>query len=102
MKIICVGRNYREHAKELNNPVPDSPMIFLKPDTAVLRENKDFYYPEFTRDLHYECELVVRISREGKFIQENFVNTYIDGVGLGIDFTARDLQSEAKKKKMKN
>ncbi|MCB0838631.1 MAG: fumarylacetoacetate hydrolase family protein [Bacteroidetes bacterium] len=98
MKIICVGRNYREHAKELNNPVPDSPMIFLKPDTAVLRENKDFYYPEFTRDLHYECELVVRISREGKFIQENFVNTYIDGVGLGIDFTARDLQSEAKKK----
>ena len=78
--------------------LPDSPMIFLKPDTAVLRENKDFYYPEFTRDLHYECELVVRISREGKFIQENFVNTYIDGVGLGIDFTARDLQSEAKKK----
>ena len=98
MKIICVGRNYREHAKELNNPVPDSPMIFLKPDTAVLRENKDFYYPEFTRDLHYECELVVRISREGKFIQENYVNTYIDGVGLGIDFTARDLQTEAKKK----
>ena len=98
MKIICVGRNYAKHAKELNNPVPSKPLIFFKPDTAVLRENKDFYYPEFTQDLHYECELVVRISREGKFLQEKFVHTYIDGIGLGIDFTARDIQSEAKKK----
>jgi acylpyruvate hydrolase len=98
MKIICVGRNYQEHAKELNNPVPQSPLIFLKPDTALLRANKDFYYPEFTKDLHFECELVIRISREGKFIQEKFVDTYIDGIGLGIDFTARDLQSDAKKK----
>jgi acylpyruvate hydrolase len=98
MKIICVGRNYAEHAKELNNPVPKKPMIFFKPDTALLRENKDFYYPEYTRDLHFECEMVVRISREGKYIQPDFVNSYIDGVGLGIDLTARDLQSEAKAK----
>lgn len=98
MKIICVGRNYQKHAAELNNPVPSKPMIFFKPDTAVLRENKDFYYPDFTKDLHYECELVVRIAREGKFIQEDFVESYIDGIGLGIDMTARDLQSEAKSK----
>jgi len=98
MKIICVGRNYQEHAKELNNPVPTTPLIFFKPDTSVLRNNKDFYYPEFTKDLHFECELVVRIAREGKFLQEEFVHTYIDGIGLGIDLTARDIQSEAKKK----
>ncbi|MEL6673686.1 MAG: fumarylacetoacetate hydrolase family protein [Bacteroidota bacterium] len=98
MKIICVGRNYQAHAKELNNPVPKSPLIFFKPDTAVLRDNKDFYYPEFTKDLHFECELVLRIAREGKFIQEKFVHTYLDGIGLGIDMTARDVQSEAKKK----
>ncbi|MEZ4827254.1 MAG: fumarylacetoacetate hydrolase family protein [Bacteroidia bacterium] len=98
MKIICVGRNYREHALELNNPVPESPMIFFKPDTAVLRDNKDFYYPEFTSDLHFECELVFRMGREGKHIQEKYVPSYIDGVGLGIDMTARDLQAEIKKK----
>ncbi|MEL6624546.1 MAG: fumarylacetoacetate hydrolase family protein [Bacteroidota bacterium] len=98
MKIICVGRNYVEHAKELNNPVPSKPLIFFKPDTSVLRENKDFYYPEFTRDLHFECELVLRIAREGKYIQEDFVRGYIDGVGLGIDLTARDVQKEAKEK----
>lgn len=98
MKIICVGRNYVEHAKELNNPVPSKPLIFFKPDTSVLRENKDFYYPEFTRDLHFECELVLRVAREGKYIQEDFVRSYIDGVGLGIDLTARDVQKEAKEK----
>ncbi|MEO0473665.1 MAG: fumarylacetoacetate hydrolase family protein [Bacteroidota bacterium] len=98
MKIICIGRNYVDHAKELNNPVPAKPLIFFKPDTAVLRSNKDFYYPEFTQDLHYECEMVVRISREGKYIQSKFARTYIDGIGLGIDMTARDIQSEAKKK----
>lgn len=98
MKIICVGRNYVEHAKELNNPLPETPLIFFKPDTAVLRDNKDFYYPEFTKDLHFECELVVRVSREGKFIEEKYVPSYIDGVGLGIDMTARDIQSDAKKK----
>ena len=98
MKIIAVGRNYRDHAAELNNPVPTTPLIFFKPDTAVLRNNKDFYYPEFSKDIHYECELVIRISREGKYIQEEFVHTYIDGIGLGIDFTARDIQAECKKK----
>ena len=98
MKIIAVGRNYQKHAKELNNPVPQTPLIFFKPDTAVLRENKDFYYPEFSNDIHYECELVLRISREGKYIQEEFVSSYLNGVGLGIDFTARDIQSECKKK----
>lgn len=98
MKILCVGRNYQEHAAELNNPVPETPLIFFKPDTALLRNNKDVYYPEFTQDLHFECELVVRISREGKFIQEEFVPTYIDGIGIGLDLTARDVQSEAKKR----
>lgn len=98
MKIICVGRNYRAHAQELNNPVPTKPLIFMKPDTSLLRNNRDFYYPEFTKNLHYECEVVVRISREGKYLQEKFVSSYIDGVGLGIDFTARDIQDECKAK----
>jgi len=98
MKVICVGRNYVKHAKELNNPIPKTPLIFFKPDTAVLRNNTDFYYPEFTKNLHFECELVYRISREGKFISERFVHTYLDGIGLGIDFTARDVQQECKKK----
>lgn len=98
LKIICVGRNYVAHAKELANPVPSQPLIFLKPDTALLRRNQDFYYPEFSKDVHYECELVYRISREGKYIAPKFVRSYIDGIGLGIDFTARDLQSAAKQK----
>lgn len=98
MKIVCIGRNYAAHARELGNAIPEKPVIFLKPDTAVLRDNKDFWYPEFTQNLHFECELVVRISREGKFIAEKFARTYIDGVGLGIDMTARDLQDEAKAK----
>ena len=98
MKIICIGRNYREHAKELNNPVPESPLIFFKPDTAVLRPGKDFYFPEFTKDQHFECELVLRIGREGKHLEPKFISDYIDGIGLGIDMTARDIQSEAKKK----
>ncbi|MEM6264965.1 MAG: fumarylacetoacetate hydrolase family protein [Bacteroidota bacterium] len=98
MKIICIGRNYAKHAKELNNPIPEKPVIFMKPDTAVLRNNQDFYYPEFSQEVHYECEVVARISREGKYIQEGFAASYIDGIGLGIDLTARDLQTEAKKK----
>ncbi len=98
MKLICVGRNYAEHAKELNNPLPGKPMLFMKPDTAVVRENKDVYYPEFTQDLHFECELVLRIGKEGKFIQPEFVPSYLDGIGLGIDLTARDVQQEAKEK----
>lgn len=98
MKIIGVGRNYKKHAEELGNPLPESPLIFFKPDTAVLRNNKDFYYPEYSKDIHYECELVVRISREGKYIQEKFATTYIDGIGMGLDLTARDIQQQAKEK----
>ena len=98
MKIIAVGRNYIDHAKELNNPVPEKPVIFLKPDTAVLKENKDFYYPEFSKDVHFEVELVLRICNEGKHVSKKFAHKYYDAIGLGIDFTARDLQSELKTK----
>lgn len=98
MKIIGIGRNYQEHAKELNNPVPETPLIFFKPDTALLKNNQDFYYPEYSLNVHYECELVYRINREGKYINRRYGMSYVDGVGLGIDFTARDIQSEAKKK----
>ncbi len=98
MKILCVGRNYVKHAEELNNPLPQTPLIFFKPDTALSRNNSDFYFPEFSKNIHYECELVLRISREGKYIQKEFVRSYINGVGLGIDFTARDIQDDAKKK----
>ncbi|MDX1906658.1 MAG: fumarylacetoacetate hydrolase family protein [Bacteroidia bacterium] len=98
MKLICVGRNYSEHARELNNAVPEEPLIFFKPDTAVLRDNKDFYYPEFTQNLHFECELVFRIGKEARHIPESFVYSYLDGVGLGIDMTARDIQDQVKAK----
>ena len=98
MKIIAVGRNYAEHAKELNNPVPASPVIFLKPDTAVLKDNKPFYYPDFSNDIQYELEIVLKISKEGKHISEKFAGTYFDEIGLGIDFTARDIQQNHKEK----
>lgn len=98
MKIICVGRNYAAHAHELANAVPDKPLIFLKPDTAVLRGNQDFYHPEFTQDLQWECEIVYRVAKEGKHVNRRFAAQYVDGIGLGIDFTARDLQEESKKK----
>jgi len=98
MKIICIGRNYIDHAKELNNPVPAQPVFFLKPETAVLRKNLPFFYPDFTSDLHYEVELVVKISKIGKHIQEKFAYKHYEEIGLGIDFTARDLQMEQKKK----
>lgn len=98
MKIIAVGRNYINHAKELNNPVPKEPVIFMKPDTALLKDNKDFYYPEFSSDVHYEVELVVRICNEGKHIAQKFAHKYYDTVGLGIDFTARDIQSKFKER----
>lgn len=96
MKIIAVGRNYIDHAKELNNPVPTSPVIFMKPDTALLKDNKDFYYPAFSKDIHYEVEVVIRICNEGKHVTEKFAHRYYDAVGLGIDFTARDIQSAHK------
>lgn len=98
MKIICIGRNYSDHAKEMNAPLPSKPVFFLKPDTALLPKRNPFYYPDFTKDLHHELELVVRISRLGKNISEKYANEYYNEVGLGIDFTARDLQQECKEK----
>lgn len=98
MKIICVGRNYADHAKELKNEVPTEPVIFMKPKNALLQNNHPFYYPEFTDNLHYECELVLRISKNGKHIQEKFADKYYDQIGIGIDFTARDLQDKQKQK----
>lgn len=98
MKIICVGRNYVAHVQELNNEVPDNPVIFLKPDTAKLTDNKPFFYPDFTKELHYETEVVLKIAKHGKNIQEKFALKYIDSLTVGIDFTARDLQNEQKKK----
>jgi len=98
MKVIAIGRNYAEHAKELNNPVPTTPVIFMKPDTALLKDNKPFYYPEFSQDVHYEIELVLKVSKEGKHISEKFAADYFDEIGLGIDFTARDIQARHKEK----
>ena len=98
MKIICIGRNYSEHVRELNNEIPDEPVIFMKPDSALLRNNEAFYIPDFSKDLHYECELIVRINRLGKNIEARFGNRYYDEIGLGIDFTARDLQNKLKDK----
>jgi len=96
MKIIGIGRNYSEHAKELNNAMPAAPIIFLKPDTALLKNNEAFYFPSFTKDIHHEIELVVKISKEGKNIQEKFAHKYYEELGIGLDFTARDLQQQAK------
>jgi acylpyruvate hydrolase len=98
MKIICVGRNYVAHAAELGNEVPDSPMLFMKPHTAILIDNRPLYYPDFTKDLHYEAELVLKICKNGKHIQPEFADTYYQQIGFGIDFTARDLQQKCKEK----
>jgi acylpyruvate hydrolase len=98
MKIICIGRNYADHAKELKNDLPTEPLYFLKPDTALLPAGNAFYMPDFTTDLHYECELVVKIKKVGKNIPLKFAGNYFDEVTLGIDFTARDIQEECKKK----
>lgn len=98
MKIIAIGRNYIEHAKELNNPVPKEPMFFMKPETSIIRNNKPFFYPDFSKDVHYETEIVLKISRLGKNIEEKFADRYFDEIGLGIDFTARDLQQVCKEK----
>lgn len=98
MKIIAIGRNYAEHAKELNNPVPAVPVIFMKPDTAVLKDNKPFYHPEFSTDIHHEIELVLKISKEGKHVAQKFAASYFEEIGLGIDFTARDIQQKHKEK----
>ncbi|MCE2712230.1 MAG: fumarylacetoacetate hydrolase family protein [Cryomorphaceae bacterium] len=98
MKIICIGRNYSDHAKEMQAEVPAEPVFFLKPDTALLKDGQDFYYPDFTQDVHYECELVVRIDKVGKNISEKFAHKYYSQIGLGLDFTARDLQQKCKEK----
>lgn len=98
MKVICIGRNYADHAKELNNPVPASPVFFLKPDTAILKDNADFYLPDFSSEIHHELEVVVKISKAGKHISAQFASSYYEEIGLGIDFTARDLQQECKSK----
>jgi acylpyruvate hydrolase len=96
MKIICIGRNYAEHAKELNNAIPTEPVFFMKPDTALLKDGEPFYYPDITKDLHHEIEIVIKINKVGKHIEEQFAYKYYDEIGLGIDFTARDLQAECK------
>lgn len=98
MRIFAIGRNYVGHIQELSNEKPEEPVIFTKPDTAVLRNNAPFYYPDFSKDIHHEVELVLRICREGKNIEEKFAHTYFDSIGIGIDFTARDLQQKAKEK----
>ncbi len=98
MKIIAIGRNYAEHAKELNNPVPTSPVIFMKPDTALLKDNKPFYHPDFSQDVHHEIEVVLKVSKEGKHISEKFAANYYEEIALGIDFTARDIQQRQKEK----
>lgn len=100
MKIIAVGRNYAEHIRELNNEQPDDPVIFTKPETAVLRNNEPFFYPDFSTDIHHEVELLVRINRTGKYIDEQFAPKYYDEIGIGIDFTARDIQSKLKEKRL--
>jgi acylpyruvate hydrolase len=98
MKIIAIGRNYGEHAKELNNAVPTEPIVFMKPDTALVKGNKPFFYPDFSSDIHHELEIVYKISRVGKNIAEQFAGRYFEEVTVGIDFTARDIQQKSKEK----
>lgn len=98
MKIICIGRNYTDHISELENERPEEPVIFLKPDTAILLKKQPFFIPDFSEDVHYEVELLVRIKKVGKHIQERFAHKYYEEIGLGIDFTARDLQQKLKEK----
>ena len=98
MKIICIGRNYVDHAKELNNPVPKQPLVFMKPPSSLLVNNKPLYYPEFTEDLHYEAELVLKICKNGRHVQPEFALDYFREVTVGIDFTARDVQARLKEK----
>ena len=98
MKIIAIGRNYAEHIKELNNERPDEPVIFMKPETAILKNGEPFYYPDFSQDVHHEVEILLKINKMGKNIEEKFAHKYYDEIGIGIDFTARDLQSKLKAK----
>lgn len=98
MKILCVGRNYADHIRELNNEQPDDPVIFLKPETAIPLKNEPFFYPDFSKDVHFEVEILVKVNRVGKNIDEKFAHKYYDEIGVGIDFTARDVQSKLKAK----
>lgn len=98
MKIICIGRNYAAHIEELKNETPGNPVVFLKPDTALLKNGSPFYYPDFSKNIHHEAELVLKICKEGKYIQKQFAHRYFEEIGLGIDFTARDLQDQCKAK----
>ena len=98
MKILCIGRNYADHISELKNERPSEPVIFLKPDTAILKDNEPFYHPDFSNDIHYEVEIVLKINKVGKNIEAKFAHKYYDEIGVGIDFTARDLQSKLKEK----
>src|SRR5690625_6235626 len=98
MKIICIARNYVEHAKELNNEIPENPVFFLKPDTALLQKNRDFYIPEFTQDLLYEAEIVLKISKAGKYFQTELAQNNFQYILLGINFTASDFQNHFIKK----
>ena len=98
MKFICIGRNYKEHAAELNNPVPTEPVVFLKPETAQLKSRNPFFIPSFANEFHHEIEVLVKICKVGKNIEERFAHRYYEEIGVGIDFTARDLQDELKKK----
>ncbi|MGB2483581.1 MAG: fumarylacetoacetate hydrolase family protein [Flavobacteriaceae bacterium] len=96
MKIICIGRNYKNHVNELNNIVPTEPIIFLKPDTSIILKKQPFFIPDFSNDIHYEVEVIVKINRVGKYISKEFAHKYYDKIGLGIDFTARDIQQNQK------
>ena len=98
MKIICIGRNYAKHIEELANEKPENPVIFLKPDSAILAKKQPFFIPPFSNDIHYEVEVLVKINKVGKHIGEKFANKYYDEIGLGIDFTARDVQNKCKEK----
>ena len=98
MKIICIGRNYAAHIEELKNETPGNPVVFLKPDTALLKDGSPFFYPDFSKNIHHEAELVLKISKQGKYIQKKFAHRYYDEIGIGIDFTARDLQDQCKAK----
>lgn len=98
MKIICIGRNYADHAKELKNEIPSEPVFFLKPDSALIQKGKPFFIPEFTKDVHYEVEIVIKINKIGKHIEERFAHKYFNEIGIGVDFTARDIQQEQKAK----
>ena len=98
MKIICIGRNYADHAKEMKSEMPSEPIIFMKPDTALVKEGTDIYLPDFSSEIHFECELVVKINKAGKFIQKEFAKNYYSEITLGLDLTARDLQSKCKEK----